>query len=237
MNNTLPTNDLIRFGILDSNNFFSKKLSPDDIQRFLLGDTLVADNEKNRITFQLANHNTELKVNVYEREYAISELLEKTKKEIQYSTIESKYNINNEKGLAQMAWSKTAFVFDKENQKAIEYDMIKNASELTQLISERNNSIESNTYKTELLQLKDFLQQKMEQYPEIAKEIAVDLNIVSHEISSLILISENIISQENKTEVSLNVNDPDLYEDANRNRDQEFEDREEDWERSRGRGR
>lgn len=237
MNNTLPTHDLIRFGILDSNNSFSKKLSPDDIQRFLLGDTLIADNDKNRITFQLTNNNTELKVNVFEREYAISELLEKTKKEIQYSTIESKYNINNEKGLAQLAWSKTAFAFDKENQKVIEYDMIKNASELSQLMLDRYNSIESNIYKTELLQLKDFLQQKMEQYPEIAKEIAVDLNIVSHEISSLNLIFKNTISQENKTEVSLNVNDPDLYEDANRNRDQEFEEIEEDWEKSRGRGR
>lgn len=237
MNNTLPTNDLIRFGILDSNNSFSKKLSPDDIQRFLLGDTLIADNDKSRITFQLTNNNTELKVNVFEREYAILELLEKTKKEIQYSTIESKYNINNEKDLAQLAWSKTAFVFDKENQKVIEYDMIKNASELTKLMSERNHSIESNTYKTELLKLKDFLQQKMEQYPEIAKEIAIDLNIVSHEISSLNLISENTISQENKSEVSLNVNDPDLYEEANRNREQEFEEIEEEWERPRGRGR
>lgn len=235
MNNTLPTNDLIRFGILDSNNSFSKKLSPDDIQRFLLGDTLIADNDKSRITFQLTNNNTELKVDLFEREYAISELLEKTKREIQYSTIESKYNINSEKGMAQLAWSKIAFVFDKENQKVIEYDMIKNASELSQLMLDRNNSIESNVYKTELLQLKDFLQQKMEQYPEIAKEIAVDLNIVSHEISSLNLISENIISQENKTEVSLNVNDLDLYEDANRNR--EIEEIEEDWERPRGRGR
>ena len=84
MNNTLPTKDLIRFGILDSNNSFSKKLSPDDIQRFLLGDTLIADNDKNRITFQLTNQNTELKVSVFEREYAISKLLEKTKCEIQY---------------------------------------------------------------------------------------------------------------------------------------------------------
>ncbi|MEG2078117.1 hypothetical protein [Chryseobacterium sp.] len=235
MNNTLPTNDLIRFGILDSNNSFSKKLSPDDIQRFLLGDTLIADNDKSRITFQLTNNNTELKVDVFEREYAISELLEKTKREIQYSTIESKYNINNEQDLAHLAWSKTAFVFDKENQKIIEYDMIKNSSELTQLISDRNNSIESNTYKTELLQLKDFLQQKMEQYPEIAKKIAVDLNIVSHEISSMKLNYENPFSQENNTDVQLNVNDPDLYEDANRNR--EFEEIEENWEKPRGRGR
>jgi len=54
----LPTDELKSFGIIYENLTFSKKLSDDDIQKFLQGYTIVADNDKNRATFQLTDDNT-----------------------------------------------------------------------------------------------------------------------------------------------------------------------------------
>ena len=48
----LPTEELKKFGIINEDLSFSKKLNPDDIQKFLKGYTIVADNDKNRATFQ-----------------------------------------------------------------------------------------------------------------------------------------------------------------------------------------
>ena len=53
MTTTLPTDDLKKYGIIDTDNSFSKKLSAEDIQNFYRGATIVADNDKSRITFQL----------------------------------------------------------------------------------------------------------------------------------------------------------------------------------------
>ena len=66
---------------------------------------------------------------------------------------------------------------------------------------------------------------KIDQYPEIAKEIEKDINIVSREINTVNRISrdEKQISKRKNSEVQLNVNDKDLYEDANRNRDEQKE--------------
>ena len=52
-NENLPTEDLKKFGIINEDLSFSKKLNEDDIQKFLKGYTIVADNDKNRATFQL----------------------------------------------------------------------------------------------------------------------------------------------------------------------------------------
>ena len=49
----LPTEDLKKFGIINEDLSFSKNLKADDIQKFLQGYTIVADNGKNRATFQL----------------------------------------------------------------------------------------------------------------------------------------------------------------------------------------
>jgi DNA topoisomerase VI subunit B len=85
--------------------------------------------------------------------------------------------------------------------------------------------VEINRYKTELQKLKNFLMDKIDQYPEIAKEIEKDINIVSREINTVNRISrdEKQISKRKNSEVQLNVNDKDLYEDANRNRDEQKE--------------
>ena len=61
------------------------KLSAEDIQNFLQGATIVADNDKSRITFQLTDENSKLKVNVFERDKNISELLLNSKNEVQYT--------------------------------------------------------------------------------------------------------------------------------------------------------
>lgn len=235
MSNTLPTDDLKKYGIIESDNSFSKKLSADDIQKFLSGSTIVADNDKSRITFQLKDNNSQLEVNLYERDKNLSELIEKSKKEIQYSDTFSKSNVNDEKLNAQINWTKSAFIFDEQTKNVYEYDMIKNAKILTEKITEIKNASETNRYKIELQQLKSFLQDKIDQYPEIAKEISVDINIISNEISSVDSISrpEKQMQKEGKEDIQLNVNDQDMFEDANRHRE-ENQEQEEEVERPRG---
>ena len=71
----LPTEELKKFGIINEDLSFSKKLNPDDIQKFLKGYTIVADNDKNRATFQLTENNTQLKVIFLERDKSISEII------------------------------------------------------------------------------------------------------------------------------------------------------------------
>jgi hypothetical protein len=106
---------------------------------------------------------------------------------------------------------------------------------LTAIIADKKEVSETNRYKTELLKLKIFLQDKIDQYPEIAKDITNDLNIVSKEINSInsIAQNQNNSAKQEQSEVQLNVNDPDLYQDANWIREEELE-REEDQEKSRG---
>ena len=70
----LPTDDLKEFGIIGADNILSKKLSNDDIQKFLKGESLVADNGKDRVVFQLKDENTRLEVNVFQRDRAISDI-------------------------------------------------------------------------------------------------------------------------------------------------------------------
>lgn len=231
----LPIDDLKKYGIINENNTFSKKLTADDVTKFMKGYTIVADNDKNRATFQLVDDNTRLKVIFLERDKKISEIIENSKDQVQYSDIESKYDVNDGKNSAQLNWIKSAFVFDKETNKVVEFDLIKNATQLTAIIAEKKDIIETSRYKTELLKLKEFLQEKIDKYPEIAKEITNDLDIVSKEINTVNAISPDSkqINKEGKNDIQLNVNDPDLYEDANRIREEK---QEEDKENPKSRG-
>lgn len=237
-NENLPTEELKKFGIINEDLSFSKKLNADDIQKFLQGYTIVADNDKNRATFQLTENNTKLKVIFLERDKSIAELLEKSKEKNQYSETKAQYNVNDNRHSAQLGFSKQAFVFDKETNTIKELDFIKNAPELTKLVLERKNPEEINQYRLELEKLKNFLQDKIDLYPEIAKKITSDLNIVSREIDSVNSITpdEKQIAKENNSDVQLNVNDRDLYEDANRNREEQ-EEQEETSHRTKSRGR
>ena len=228
-NENLPTEELKKFGIINEDLSLSKKLNADDIQKFLQGYTIVADNDKNRATFQLTENNTKLKVIFLERDKSIAELLEKSKEKIQYSESKARYDVNDNRNSAQLGFSKQAFVFDKKTETVKELDLIKNASELTKIVLERKNPEEINQYKLELEKLKSFLQDKIDLYPEIAKKITSDLNIVSREIESMNSITPNKkqIAKENNSDVQLNVNDRDLYEDANQNREEQEEQSEE----------
>ena len=229
--NNLPTDDLKKYGIVEPDNSFSKKLSAEDIQKFLQGYTIVADNDKNRATFQLIESNSKLKVIFLERNKSISEILANSKNGIEYSNIQDLSKEGNE-----MNFEKKAFVFDKETDKVVEFDLIKNATELTAIILDKKDAIEIDKYKTELLKLDSFLQDKMDKFPEIAKEITNDLNIVSREINSVNSISrnENRSQKQEKSNIQLDVNDPDLYEDASRNREEESQEQEEEVQKSRG---
>ena len=233
--NTLPTDELKKYGIIENDNSFSKKLNSDDIQKFLQGYTIVADNDKNRATFQLTDNNTKLKVIFLERDKSLSEILENSKEKIQYSETKAQYNINENKHSAHLSFSKQAFVFDRETDTIKELDFIKNAIELTELVLERKNPNEISQYQLELEKLKSFLQDKIDQYPEIAKEITNDLNIVSKEYNTVNTLSEkqHQSQKQEKSDVQLNVNAPDLYEDASRMREGN-EEREEEIQKSRG---
>ena len=238
-NSTLPTDDLKKYGIIEADNSFSKKLSADDIQKFLQGETIIADNDKSRVTFQLTYNNTRLNVNLYERDKKLDEIIEKSKDKIQYTDTFSKYNVNDEKNAMQLAWTKSVFVYDEKYERVLEFDMIKNAPELTQMVAEKKNADETNTYKLELQKLKNFLYDKIDKYPEIAKQIENDMNIVSREIDSVNNISpdEKQITKAGNSDIQLNVNDRDMYEDANRNRDEEEQQEEQEQHRPKGRGR
>ena len=234
-NENLPTEELKKFGIINEDLSFSKKLNADDIQKFLQGYTIVADNDKNRATFQLTENNTKLKVIFLERDKSLSEILEKSKEKIQYSETKAQYNVHDNRHSAQLGFSKQAFVFDKETNTVKELDFIKNAPELTKLVTERKNPEEINQYKLELEKLKNFLQDKIELYPEIAKRITNDLNIISREIDSVNSIApdEKQIAKENNSKLQLNVTDKDMYEDSNRNREEQEELQSEEQEKSR----
>ena len=217
----LPTEDLKKFGIINEDLSFSKNLKADDIQKFLQGYTIVADNGKNRATFQLTENNTKLKVIFLERDKSISEIIENSKERIEYSNIKNL----SESRESKLSLEKKAFIYDRENNIVSEFDLIRNARELTAIIADKKDVVEINRYKTELQKLKNFLMDKIDQYPEIAKEIEKDINIVSREINTVNSISpdEKQISKGQNSEVQLNVNDKDLYEDANRNRDEQKE--------------
>lgn len=228
----LPTEDLKKFGIINEDLSFSKNLKADDIQKFFQGYTIVADNGKNRATFQLTENNTKLKVIFLERDKSISEIIENSKEKIEYSNIQNLSNENEHK----RSLEKKAFIYDKENNIVAEFDLIKNATELTAIIVDKKDVVEMNRYKNELQKLKNFLMDKMDQYPEIAKEISNDLNIVSREINTVNSISpdEKQISKGGNSESDLNVNDKDRYEDANRNREEQEEEIEQEQEKHRG---
>lgn len=233
----LPTDELKKFGIINEDLSFSKKLNENDIQKFLQGYTIVADNDKNRATFQLVENNTKLKVMFLERNKNLSEIIKKSINEIQYSDTFSRYDVNKEDNAAQLNWSKTAFIYDKETNSIVEFDLIKNRTELTAIIADKMDVSEMSRYKNELQKLKNFLQDKIDQYPEIAKEITTDVNIVSKEINTVNSISfdQKQFSKGNDSEIQLNVNDYDLYEDANKMRAEE--EQEEEIHKPKGRGR
>lgn len=218
MKNNLPTDDLKKYGIIGDDHSFNSKLSESDVQKFLNGHIIIVDNANDRVTFQLLNNNSKLDVNFFKREKEIDLLLENAKTQIQYSEIKNTLDENN-----PLNYEKKAFIYDEANEKVIELDFIKNSTELVKIFAEKENAVESNRFKIELLKMKDFLQDKIDKFPEIAKEITNNMNIVSKTISSIdgIAMNERMEQKQQQTVVRYDVNDADLYQDANREREEE----------------
>lgn len=227
----LPTDELKKYGIINDDNSFSKKLSADDVQGFLNGGTIVADNERKRITFQLTENNTKLNVNLFERDKSMKDVLENSKNNIEYAEIKNISTNDNKFNFEQKA-----FIYVEKSNQILELDLIKDIKEITEIVIAKNSDLETNRYKIELQKLQSFLQDKIDKFPEIAKEITVDMNIVSNEINNVNSISrpEKQEQKEGNNKINLNVNDPDLYQDANAEREEELQ-QEENQTRRRGR--
>lgn len=220
----LPTEDLKTYGIINEDLTFSKKISEEDLRKFLNGYTIVADNNTKRATFQLTDNNTQLKVIFLERDKSFSEILKSSKEKVQYTDIK-----DLSKSPHGRCIDKKAFIFDKENGKIVEFDCIKNASELTAIIADQKDMQELNRYKSELQKLKNYLCDNIDQYPEIAKEIENDANIVSRELDFITKISMQNRRMQNSgnSDIPFNVNDRDMYESVSRMRENKEEQQEE----------
>ena len=116
---TLPTDELKKYGIINDDNSFSKKLSADDVQVFLNGGTIVADNETKRITFHLIENNSKLNVNLFERDKSLKDVLENSKNNIEYAEI-TNISTNDER----INFEQKAFVYDEKSNQTLELDLI-----------------------------------------------------------------------------------------------------------------
>ena len=228
MDTNLPTNDLREYGILSEDNTFSKKLSQKDIENFLNGHALVADNGKDRLIFLLTDNNTRLNVNIFQRDKSLDEIMRQSEKEIVYSKLTE---LTDSKALDI---EKKAFIYDHKTQQVTELDLLRDTEKIALIVAEKKDIQESNRFKNELLKLKGFLQDKIDKFPEIGKEITNNLNIVSKTINTIDDASpnESQSQKQQQTKLRLDVNDDDLYQDANRHREEQVQ--EEEQQRRRG---
>ena len=230
MNENLPTSELKEYGIMSDDNTFSKKLSEKDIENFLKGHAMIADNGKDRIIFLLTDNNTRLNVNVYQRDRTIDELVKQSQKEIVYSNLTE---LTNSKALDI---EKKAFIYDQKTKQVTELDLLKDTEKIAAIVAEKKDIQESNRFKNELLKLKGYLQDKIDKFPEIGKEITNNLNIVSKTINTIddATPNESQSQKQQQTKLRLDVNDDDLYQDANRHREEKAQEQEQEQQRHRG---
>ena len=230
MNENLPTSELKEYGIMSEDNTFSKKLSEKDIENFLKGHAMIADNGKDRLIFLLTDNNTRLNVNVYQRDHTIDELVKQSQKEIVYSNLTE---LTNSKALDI---EKKAFIYDQKTKQVTELDLLKDTEKIAAIVAEKKDIQESNRFKNELLKLKGYLQDKIDKFPEIGKEITNNLNIVSKTISTVddATPNESQSQKQQQSKLRLDVNDDDLYQDANRHREEQAQEQEQEQQRHRG---
>ena len=228
MNENLPTSELKEYGIMSDDNTFSKKLSEKDIENFLKGHAMIADNGKDRLIFLLTDNNTRLNVNVYQRDRTIDELVKQSQKEIVYSNLTE---LTNSKALDI---EKKAFIYDQKTKQVTELDLLKDTEKIAQVVAEKKDIQESNRFKNELLKLKGYLQDKIDKFPEIGKEITNNLNIVSKTINTIddATPNESQSQKQQQSKLRLDVNDDDLYQDANRHREEQAQEQEQQRHRS-----
>lgn len=230
MNENLPTSELKEYGIMTDDNTFSKKLSEKDIENFLKGHAMIADNGKDRLIFLLTDNNKRLNVNIYQRDRTIDELVKQSQKEIVYSELTE---LTNSKALDI---EKKAFIYDQKTKQVTELDLLKDTEKIAAIVAEKKDIQESNRFKNELLKLKGYLQDKIDKFPEIGKEITNNLNIVSKTISTVddATPNESQSQKQQQTKLRLDVNDDDLYQDANRHREEQAQEQEQEQQRHRG---
>ena len=230
MNENLPTSELKEYGIMTDDNTFSKKLSEKDIENFLKGHAMIADNGKDRLIFLLTDNNKRLNVNIYQRDRTIDELVKQSQKEIVYSELTE---LTDSKALDI---EKKAFIYDQKTKQVTELDLLKDTEKIAAIVAEKKDIQESNRFKNELLKLKGYLQDKIDKFPEIGKEITNNLNIVSKTISTVddATPNESQSQKQQQSKLRLDVNDDDLYQDANRHREEQAQEQEQEQQRHRG---
>lgn len=230
MNENLPTSELKEYGIMTDDNTFSKKLSEKDIENFLKGHAMIADNGKDRLIFLLTDNNKRLNVNIYQRDRTIDELVKQSQKEIVYSELTE---LTDSKALDI---EKKAFIYDQKTKQVTELDLLKDTEKIAAIVAGKKDIQESNRFKNELLKLKGYLQDKIDKFPEIGKEITNNLNIVSKTISTVddATPNESQSQKQQQTKLRLDVNDDDLYQDANRHREEQAQEQEQEQQRHRG---
>lgn len=230
MNENLPTSELKEYGIMTDDNTFSKKLSEKDIENFLKGHAMIADNGKDRLIFLLTDNNKRLNVNIYQRDRTIDELVKQSQKEIVYSELTE---LTDSKALDI---EKKAFIYDQKTKQVTELDLLKDTEKIAAIVAEKKDIQESNRFKNELLKLKGYLQDKIDKFPEIGKEITNNLNIVSKTISTVddATPNESQSQKQQQTKLRLDVNDDDLYQDANRHCEEQAQEQEQEQQRHRG---
>lgn len=232
MNNTnLPTEELKKYGIINEDNSVKEKISREDFEKFTNeGYMLIVQDKDKRVSFQLTKDN-QLDIKHYIIDKSIDDILKNAKETpVQYA-VEQKINQN---GVVQDE-SLKVFIYNQQENSIQELDFLQKSKEITDFILEQKNIEESNKYKNQLLMLKSFLQDKIDKFPEVAKYISNDINIVSKNISRIDDSTPDLEQSEEqqKSKVQLNVNDPDLYQDANEAREEEWN--EEMERKSRGR--
>lgn len=232
MNNTnLPTEELKKYGIINEDNSVKEKISREDFEKFTNeGYMLIVQDKDKRVSFQLTKDN-QLDIKHYIIDKSIDDILKNAKETpVQYA-VEQKINQN---GVVQDE-SLKVFIYNQQENSIQELDFLQKSKEITDFILEQKNIEESNKYKNQLLMLKSFLQDKIDKFPEVAKYISSDINIVSKNISRIDDSTPDLEQSEEqqKSKVQLNVNDPDLYQDANEAREEEWN--EEMERKSRGR--
>lgn len=204
---------LHQFGVTDENGNFKNNKNE---EKFFNGQPLVAFERNKRLEIsQLPNG--DLFAIGEEFDKNIENLLRDARLKpdlIQYSqstTLISTHDIKSR-------YSAKAFIYDKEKDTIKEYDVIHNHKELSEEIDKKENpGYEKNRLMDALETLKGMLQFKMHQYPEIAKVIQRDINIVSEVMDTTTPVVQQ--DKQTDTEVRLDVNDRDLFEDANYNRE------------------
>ncbi len=229
----LPIEEMKHYGIIDKENKPNAVLKAEDYQNFLNGSILTAHKGRDVMTYQLSEDKTQLNVQAFQLDKDIKSILTNAQKEVQYVR-EENLDVQKENPLN---YGIKVFIAQKEegDQVVKEYNLQKDIQKVTEFILEKKDEQESNRYFVELEKLKGFLQHKAEQYPELAKDINQDINIVNKEMDTVNSITQELNKDVGRTHIETDVNDYERYEQANDERQQTAQQQQvQEEERSRG---